>query len=426
MSTSRNGDDANTLAQATLPGQQASTLPPADQQGSGLSTATDSQLHAQFKGIPVSQAQLSFDYAAYSGDVGNVGTRNDNAGNPQAFIAVVNQNQLPNNAALFGLKEGQIDGNNRSQAGTLLNAVAAEEVAQKIVQSSPQLQGMSKQKEELIGESALLNAMPEAYTRTMLRTSNVLNGQIPGNDYNAIADQTVASMQKTLDTQGYSNLQAKDLLKGFDAYTVQNGSRFNGLPSQSDPRAPYEAAFQDYFKSVGIKDVGAFQQALQTTMQQDFDTTSRKMISDQVQINTPAQNQPHTQSPGTTHSAAPSHDPKFAHLLEQARDGLQTIGPVRLGVQGQAAIDNTAGVMANDALSKKFDDFARITQNDNGMVFGMKQDPDKHPGPYDYVAVNPKLAADVPLAQSANSAQEHAGKNQQALLTQEPRGMSMG
>ena len=426
MSSSRNGDDATMLAQANLLGPQASTLPPADQQSSGLSTATDSQLKTQFKGVPVSQAQLSFDYVAYNGDVGNVGTRNDNAGNPQAFIAVVNQNQLPNNAALFGLREGQIDSNNRSQTGTLLNAVAAEEVAQKIVQSSPQLHGMPKQKEELIGETALLNAMPEAYARTMLRTSNVLNGQIPGSDYNGIADQTVASTQKTLDAQGYSNLKATDVLKGFDVYTVQNGSQFNGLPSQSDPRAPYEAAFQDYFKSVGIKDVSAFQQSLQTTMQQDFDTASRKIINDQVQLNAPAQNKSNTDSPNTTHSTTSGHDPKFAHLLEQAREGLQTIGTDRLGVQGQSAIDNTAGVMANDALRQKFDNFATITQSGNGMVFGMKQDPEKHPGPYDYVAVNPKLAADVPLAQSANSAQEQSDKSQQIPRTQEPRGMSMG
>jgi hypothetical protein len=399
-------------------------LPLPERQDYQLSTATQNDFSGSlFKGITLNPvSDLSFDYESFGpqrrNQAGGVAPVANGRGQIM-MLAAVNSDAIPEQARLYGLTPGSIDSKGQSQAGTLLNAVAAEEVAQKIVNTHPLLQGIGPQKEEVIGEAAMLNAMPETYTRTMMRTSQVLTGVITGTDYNGIAGQTTESMQKTLNAQGYTNLNAKDILKGMDAY-VQRQS------DSTTPSTPYAAAFQDYFKSVGIKDVGAFQQALQTTMQQDFDTTSRKMISEQVQSNTRAQNQPHTQSSDATHSAAPDHDPKFAHLLEQARDGLQTIGPVRLGVQGQAAIDNTAGVMANDALSKKFDDFARITQNDNGMVFGMKQDPDKHPGPYDYVAVNPKLAADVPLAQSANSAQEHAGKNQQTSLTQEPRGMSMG
>ncbi len=399
-------------------------LPLPEGQDYQLSTATQNDFSGSlFKGITLDPVRdLSFDYQSFgpqkTDQVGGVAPIANGRGQIM-MLAAVNSDAIPEQARLYGLTPGSIDSKAQSQAGTLLNAVAAEEVAQKIVNTHPLLQGIGSQKEEVIGEAAMLNAMPEAYTRTMMRTSQVLTGLIPGTDYNGIADQTTDSMQKTLNAQGYTNLSAKDVLKGMDAY----------IRTQSDsttPSTPYAAAFQDYFKSVGIKDVGAFQQALQTTMQQDFDTISRKMINDQVQINTPAQNQPHTQSPGTTHSAAPSHDPKFAHLLEQARDGLQTIGSERLGVQGQAAIDNTAGVMANDALRQKFDNFATITQSGNGMVFGMKQDPDKHPGPYDYVAVNPKLAADVPLAQSANSAQEQSDKTQQIGRAQEPRGMSIG
>jgi hypothetical protein len=58
----------------------------------------------------------------------------------------------------------------------------------------------------------------------------------------------------------------------------------------------------------------------------------------------------------------------------------------------------------------------------------MKQDPSTHPGPYDYVAVTPKLAAEVPLAQSANNAREHTIEAQQqiAARTHEPKGMGMG
>lgn len=432
MSTSMTADD-NILAQANLLRPQAPTLPPADQQGNGLSASTENQLRAQFKAVPVSAAQLSYDYVAYNSNAtGNVGTRNDSAGNPQAFIAVVNQNTLPNDAALFGLQPGQIDRNNRSQAGSLLNAVAAEEVAQKIVQSSPQLQGMPKQNEELIGEAALLNAMPQACTRTMLRASNVLSGQAVDPDYIGIANQTAASMQKTLDAQGYSNLNSNALLKGFDAYTAQNSSQFSGLPNQNDRRGPYEAAFQEYFKSEGIKDVGAFQQSLQSTMQQDFQTSSKQMINDQVRINQPAQSHPQSSQPLTTLPEQGRTDITVAGapgnlLYEQAYAGVKTIGNEKLGLNNDQEARNVAGALTKEGVNQNFNQFAMIVPGGNGKVFGLDSDPTANPG-HKHVNVDVALAATVPVERSSTDVQRQL--QQQIALEpvaqqREPRGMGL-
>ncbi len=426
-------DDATLLAQANLLAPQAPALPPAEPQGNRLSIAAESQLRTQFNGVAVGAAQLSYDYRSYNSDAtGNVGTLDDAAGNPQAFIAYVNQNKLPNDAELFGLPAGQIDANGRSQPNTLLDAVAAEEVAQKIVQSSPQLQGMPKQNEELIGEAALLNAMPEAYSRTLLRTSNILSGQASGTDYNGIANQTVSSMQNTLNAQGHSDLNAGDLLRDFDAYTVRNGAQFTGLPNQNDRRGPYEDAFQEYFRSVGIQDVGGFQQALQTTMQQDFDTAGRRMIADQVQVNQSAQiapgsHQPQTMAPEPARADITAAGAPGNALYEQAYAGIRNIGSEKLGLGSDQEARNVAAALTREGVGQNFNQFAMVVPGGNGKVFGLDSDPQTNPG-HKHVNVDVAYAATLSVERISDDVQKQLQQQptqEQPSHQREPRGMGM-
>jgi hypothetical protein len=397
---------------------QAQTTPPSEQQSNQLSAATEARLCTYFGGAQLNQADLSFDYQSFGrGNEALTGAvqQGPDARGQTKVIAAVNSDAIANQAPLYGLSPGSIDSNGRATPNSLLDAVAAQEVAQKITQSNPALQGMPREKQELVGEGAMLAVMPDSFTRTLSRASqNTVNPNAdPG--YSAITQQTTDTLQRTLDAAGHKNLNAGTLLREYDNFEQSNLQRFSGLPNASDARAPYDAAFEEFFRGKGVQNPAQFMQNLQNNMSQDFQQAGRTAIADQI-----AQNQPQKRSD------LPEQDPQFARLFDQARHGLQTIGSERLGVNGQAAIDNTAGVMANDGMRRNFDQFATITQGGNGAVFGMKQDPNSHPGPYDYVAVNPKLAAEVPLAQSLNSAQEHLAQNQQIARTQEPRGMSMG
>ncbi len=424
MATSAHGDETTTIAQASL---LANPPPISAQQVDLLSTKTEATLHGQFKGIKLTPGDLSFDYIPYptAGQTGGVSQQPDNAGRPSAY-ATVNTLELPNQAQLFGLTQGTMT-NGRATAGSLLDAVGAEEVAQKIVQTNPQLKGMSTPKEELIGEAAMLAVMPQAYTRTLLRATNELNNPSANSGYADITQQTVTSLQTVLDKQSAHPLKAEDVLKGFDTYVSQHASSLNGTS------APYKTAFDGYFKSLGIQDVPKFEQALQTTMAQDFQATSQKLISDQIQQNqapqkqTPAQQHKHTEVP----DQAPvdlAQNGKFGKLFDQAQAGLNTIGAEKLGVNGQHSVNNVAGVLAEQGLRQNYDNFGAITQAGNGTVFGIKQDPSTHPGPYDHVSVNPKLVADVPVAQSADNAQKLQLDNQTQLVAQklEPRSVGMG
>jgi hypothetical protein len=221
-------------------------------------------------------------------------------------------------------------------------------------------------------------------------------------------------MQRTLDAQGYSNLKASDLLKDFDAYTAQNSSQFNGLPNQNDRRAPYEAAFQEYFKSVGIQDVGAFQQSLQTTMQQDFQAASRQMVNDQVRINQPTQaqpGQPQTLAPEPSHPNITVAGAPGNALYEQAYAGIKTIGSEKLGLNNDQEARNVAAALTNAGVGQNFNQFAMVVPGGNGKVFGLDSDPQTNPG-HKHVNVDVALAATLPVERSSADVQK--------LLQQQP------
>ncbi len=426
MSSSANDP---TLASPTLVSQgaaglqnptQTQTTPPSEQQSNQLSAGSEARLRTYFGGAQLNQADLSFDYQSFGrGNEALTGVvqQGPDARGQVKVIAAVNSDAIANQAPPYGLNPGSIDSNGRATPNSLLDAVAAQEVAQKITQSNPALQGMSREKQELVGEGAMLAAMPDSFTRTLSRAAqNAVNPSAdPG--YAAITQQTTDTLQRTLDASGNRNLNAGNLLREYDSFEQQNLQRFSGLPNANDTRAPYDAAFEEFFRSKGVQNPAQFMQNLQNNMSQDFQQAGRTVITDQI-----AQNQPQKRSD------LPEQDPQFARLFDQARNGLQTIGADRLGVNGQTAIDNTAGVMANDGMRRNFDQFATITQGGNGAVFGMKQDPNAHPGPYDYVAVNPKLAAEVPLERSEKNAHQFVQEQQtqQIARQREPQGMSMG
>ncbi len=399
---------------------QTQPTPPSEQQSNQVSAATEARLRTYFGSAQLNQADLSFDYQSFGrGNEALTGAvqQGPDARGQTKVIAAVNSDAVANQAPLYGLNAGSIDSNGRATPNSLLDAVAAQEVAQKITQSNPALQGMTREKQELVGEGAMLAALPDSFTRTLSRASqNTVNPNAdPG--YSAITQQTTDTLQRTLDTAGHRNLNAGTLLREYDRFEQGNLQRFSGLPNASDSRAPYDAAFEEFFRSKGVQNPAQFMQNLQNNMSQDFQQAGRTAIADQI-----AQNQPQRRSD------LPEQDPQFTRLFDQARSGLQNIGTERLGVNGQAAIDNTAGVMANDGIRRNFQEFAAITQGGNGAVFGMKQDPNSHPGPYDYVAVNPTLAAEVPRELSEKNAQQFVQEKltQQVAHQREPHGISMG
>jgi hypothetical protein len=420
MNTRANDSELLSQGAAGLLGPAAP--PPSEQQSSRLSAGAEATLRGYFNGITLNQADLSFDYQSFGPGrealSGVVQTGQNNAGQSKV-IAAVNSDAIAGQAPAYGLTPGQLDANGRATPNSMLDAVAAQEVAQKITTSNPALQGMSREKQELVGEGAMLAVSPDSFSRTLLRSSQqTVNPTEPA--YAGITQQTTSTLQRTLDAAGHNNLNASALLREYPAFEKANFKQFDGLPSATDPRAPYDAAFEEFFRSKGVKDPAQFMQTLQTNMSQDFKQAGEKLIADQA-----AQNQGQSPNAPKQRSDAGEQNPQFTRLFDDARHGLQALGGDRLGVNGQTAIDNTAGVMANEGVRRNFDQFARIVPGGDGLVFGMKQDPSTHPGPFDYVAVNPKLTADVPLPQSAQNAKEHAAQKEEVSNIQQPRGIGL-
>jgi hypothetical protein len=99
-------------------------------------------------------------------------------------FAVINLPEVQEQASVFALN-----------ADRLAAAVAEQEVAQKIVQTSSRFAHISKQDEELIGETAMLQSYPATALRSLERAAQV-DG--PGSDYAAIARVTVRALHGAL------------------------------------------------------------------------------------------------------------------------------------------------------------------------------------------------------------------------------------
>lgn len=416
-------NDPNLVAQGASGLTNPSSASSSERQSHTVSAATETTLRNYFRGVSLTQADLSFDYQSFGRGneslTGAVQAGRDSSGQTR-IVAGVNTDAIADQAPPYGLNPGRLDGQGRATAGSLLDAVAAQEVAQKITQAVPALQGMSRERQELVGEGAMLAVLPDSFTRTLSRSSqHLVNPTEPG--YAGIAQQTTDTLQRTLNSAGHTNLNAGNLLREYDTFERSNIQRFSGLPNAQDSRAPYDAAFEEFFRSKGIQNPGQFMNDLRSNMSQDFQQAGQRAITDQL-----SQNQ--NQNAPRQRSDAGEQDPQFARLFDQARNGLQAIGNDRLGVNDPKALDNAAGVMADLGVRGNYQNFGRIVPGKDDLVFGMKQDPSAHPGPYEYVTVNPKLAAEVPLAQSANNAREHTLEAQQqiAARTQEPKGIGMG
>jgi hypothetical protein len=267
-------NDPNLMSQ----GASGLTSPPSassssERQSHMVSAATETTLRNYFRGVSLSQADLSFDYQPFGRgfeDTSGVVQAGRNGQGQTRIIAGVNSDVIGNQAAVHGLNAGSLDSQGRATAGSLLDAVAAQEVAQKITQAVPALQGMSRERQELVGEGAMLAVLPDSFTRTMSRSSQhvVDPSQVPG--YSAIAQQTTDSLQRTLNSAGHNNLNAGNLLREYDSFERSNIEKFSGLPNAQDSRAPYDAAFEEFFRSKGIQNPGQFMQDLRSNMYQDF------------------------------------------------------------------------------------------------------------------------------------------------------------
>ncbi len=433
MSNPVNGDDATTLAQANLLRQPAQTpastsaLPVSPQQPELLSADAEKILRQYFKAVPITQADLSFQYDSFGRDpqgnphpnTGGVTLARD-ANNRMGAYAAVNSDQIPLQSTSFGLiPAGAIDSNNRATPNSLLDAVAAQEISQKIIQTNPKLQGMSKANEELIGEGAMLAVMPESYSRTFLRSSLALN-QTGKTDYDTIAAQTVSSTDKALQSQPGLNIKGEDLVRNLVPYINQNGGTYS------------DRLFNNYLTNAGIQDPAAFREALKNTISQDFQTAGRQLINNQAQINQPAQttppgSQPQTMAPepdraDITVAGAPGN-----RLYEQAYAGVKTIGNEKLGLKSDQEAMNVAAALTKEGVGQNINQFAMVVPGGNGKVFGLDSDPQTNPG-HKHVNVDVALVATLPVERSSADVQKLL--QQQPTLEQpsqqrEPRSMGM-
>lgn len=155
------------------------------------------------------------------------------------IFAVVNMPKVREQASVFALDPGR-----------LAEAVAEQEVAQKIVQTSSRFAHISKQNEELIGEAAMLQSYPATALRTLERTAQTMG---TGGDYAGMVRLTIRALDEAL--AGASRRPGAPSTSGEQALNLYK----NYVTAHAGSYPTYPAIFSSFARDVlKVEHPGAF------------------------------------------------------------------------------------------------------------------------------------------------------------------------
>lgn len=241
------------LAQA---GQLTGAAPAGDQRGSGappLDANARSRL-SNLLGVQPTPEQLSY-------EIVNAPNRPETGGTIQQggqILAFANAPAVNTQAREFGL-----------DARRLGQAVIEQEVAQKVMQTDPNLARTSRQDQEAVGEAAMLASYPASAIRTLERSAQV---RTPSDDYAGIADLTETALGEAIRLSpreaGAAPITGEQALEKFNSFVEANGGRFSN--------------YQDLFKAfaseeLGMKDPAQFQGVFERTMGRTFQDAATRI-----------------------------------------------------------------------------------------------------------------------------------------------------